>query len=416
MFVALLAILALAYGVLVFKEQKTATLLLLALLPIYLIRFSVGPVPSTLLEVFAIILIIGSFVKAKAWKMDYLRTLGPYRSATLLLLAASCFAVTFSPDPLGALGIWKAFFIEPVLLFFVFRFTFTERHDFVRGVWILGAVTVGIAAFALVQSATGLAIPPPWDVEVRATSLFDFPNAVGLFVAPVVTALIVIAGAYVGSTGTSTPAARSRIILSIMALCGVIACVLSQTEAAYIAIPAALLIVLLVSRASTKTKLSIILPCILLAAIAFGVSSTVREKLSLQDTSGQVRLSQWRETSVLLKEHPLVGAGLNGYPLVFAKYHDPHLYEIFQYPHNIVLNFWVELGLLGVIALILFILSTAKVVVLRRDDVLVLAAAAALLTMCIHGLVDVPFFKNDLVILTAFFIAMTLVKSERGRV
>jgi putative inorganic carbon (HCO3(-)) transporter len=361
------------------------------------------------------ILLAGSFVKAKAWKMDFLRTMGPYRVPILLLLAASCFAVAFSPDPFGALGIWKAFFVEPILLFFVFRFTFTEREDFVRGLWILGAVTAGIAAFALVQSATGLAIPPPWDVEVRATSIFDFPNAVGLFVAPIVAALVVIAVAYKGSAQRPTPTARTRVILAVIAAFGLLACFLSQTEAVYIAIPAALFIVLFASRASTKTKLSIILPCIILAAIAFGVSSTVREKLSLQDTSGQVRLSQWRETSDLLKDHPLVGAGLNGYPIVFEKYHDPRLYEIFQYPHNILLNFWVELGILGVIALIVFILSVGKVVVLRRDDVLVLAGAAALLTMCIHGVVDVPFFKNDLAILTVFFLAMTLVRPPAAK-
>jgi O-antigen ligase len=405
MFVALLLLLALAYAAVVFYDRKMAAFLLLGLLPTYLIRFSIGPFPSTLLEIFVLLFILAFIIKEKAWRIDYLRTLGVYRAPLLLLLGASCFAVTFSPDPLGALGIWKSFFLEPILLFFAFKFTFTERGDFVKGVGMLGLTVVGIAVFAIFQSVTGIAIPAPWDLEVRATSVFDFPNAVGLFVAPLVSAFIIFA---------SSPhlSHKCRTVFGVFGLLGIIACILSETEATYIAIPAALLIILAISRVSTKIKLSVIVPCIVLGVLAVGFSSSVRQKITLHDTSGEVRRSQWTETAELLTDHPFVGAGLNGYPEVFKPYHNPRLYEVFQYPHNILLNFWVELGLLGVIALLVFLVSVSQVVAFRRDDVIVLAAAAALLTMCIHGLVDVPFFKNDLAILTAFFLAMTLVKMD----
>ena len=114
----------------------------------------------------------------------------------------------------------------------------------------------------------------------------------------------------------------------------------------------------------------------------------------------------------MLKDRPLQGAGLGGYPTIFEPYHDAKLYEIFQYPHNVILNFWVEMGLFGVIAFLWLALVTGKLAWQRRNDPFVLAAFAALLTMAIHGLVDVPFFKNDLAVLTVFFMAMMLAQAR----
>jgi O-antigen ligase len=151
-----------------------------------------------------------------------------------------------------------------------------------------------------------------------------------------------------------------------------------------------------------------------------------RNKLLLQDYSGQVRLSQWSETVAFLKDNLFFGAGLNGYPEALTQYHNPTLYEIFQYPHNIFLNTWVELGVLGLIALIWFShLIFSSILRRRPKDLpelirlsakgrhLQLALFAALLTIFIHGLVDVPYFKNDLSLLTWTLLAGFSVTSSR---
>ena len=132
----------------------------------------------------------------------------------------------------------------------------------------------------------------------------------------------------------------------------------------------------------------------------------------LQDSSGLVRRAQWSETLTMLADRPFLGAGLNGYPAALAPYHDATFYEIFQYPHEIFLNSWSELGLIGLIALFIGAILVARTTWRRKDEVLVLAFAVAILTMTIHGLVDVPFFKNDLAILTAFCLVGMVVKKE----
>jgi len=72
------------------------------------------------------------------------------------------------------------------------------------------------------------------------------------------------------------------------------------------------------------------------------------------------------------------------------------------FPHNIVLNFWSELGLLGLLAFGWIVVATALAAWRgwRRGAPewrpLQLGVMLALLAVVVHGLVDVPYFKNDL--------------------
>lgn len=397
------AIVIISFSYLAYRDFKLALTVLLALLPTYLIRFSIGPIPTTLLEFLVLVTLGFWLVREKGYRLDFLRSMGVYRVPLLLLIAASCFAVAVAPDTFAALGIWKAFFVEPLLLFFVFRATFIEQKDWERGFFVLGAMVIGLSIFALVQKLTGIGIPAPWDIELRATSVFDFPNALGLFVAPIVSAAIVYASCSGHQLST-----KKRIAAGIIAVFGLLACILSETEAAFVAIPAACFIAMMLSTAPAKIKAGIGSVVLVVGLLSVLFVPVVREKLLLQDLSGQARLAQWHETGEYLKTHWLTGAGLSGYPTAIKPYHDAKIFEIFQFPHNILLNFWVELGLLGVFALILFIVTASRVAFMRRQDIFALMAFAALATMCIHGLVDVPFFKNDLSILGIFFLGMVL--------
>ncbi|MEK7108413.1 MAG: hypothetical protein AAB898_01965, partial [Patescibacteria group bacterium] len=109
-----------------------------------------------------------------------------------------------------------------------------------------------------------------------------------------------------------------------------------------------------------------------------------------------------------------------GYPIVFDAYHKARHIEIFQYPHQIFLNFWSELGLAGLVA---FFLLLARYFMTLRETLrrvpsaqpwvaMLVASMAALL---VHGLVDVPYFKNDLSMLTWTLIAILLIAARTER-
>jgi O-antigen ligase len=136
------------------------------------------------------------------------------------------------------------------------------------------------------------------------------------------------------------------------------------------------------------------------------------QQISFQNDSGKVRISQWQETWQMLKDRPLTGAGLAGYQEMLAPYHKAKHIEIYLYPHNLFLNFWSELSLGGLIVFFLIICkffkdSTKQLLVTHYW--LPVTLMAVMITLLVHGLVDVPYFKNDLSIFFWLLIGLSLI-------
>ena len=128
-------------------------------------------------------------------------------------------------------------------------------------------------------------------------------------------------------------------------------------------------------------------------------------KVGLSSYSAQLRFSGWRESAYLLADSPITGAGLAGFQTAVLRYHTTSFFEVFLYPHNVFLNFWVELGIVGLLLFFVFMYATLKqshhllTTTSSYKKALVLAGTTSLIIMLVHGMVDVPFFKNDLAII-----------------
>ena len=97
----------------------------------------------------------------------------------------------------------------------------------------------------------------------------------------------------------------------------------------------------------------------------------------------------------MLSDNGVTGAGLSGFPLTYPKYATCDK-QAFQYPHNIFLNFWVEMGFFGVALFLWISFVYLKILSKHGNDFLAVGLFGALVYIFIHGLVDVPYFKNDL--------------------
>lgn len=391
-----------------------AVAVVLALLPSYLLRTSIFGIPTTILEALVLGAIIGWTTRRP--RLDWLRG-NPLVAPTVLFLIAGTIAIFVSPDRIAALGIWKAYIIEPILFGILIADVMREQSARKFAVMGLACSAFFVTAIALLQHFAGFPIPPPWQAELRVTGPFEFPNAVGLFLAPIAVLFL-----------TNTRLRLSlpwRLSLGVAGALSILAIVFSKTEAGLIGIAAGLAFFVFQRPGLRSLRRPGL--CILILLFAFLLSplgAQLREKLLLQDFSGTVRRIMWSETVDMLRDRPLLGAGLSGYPIVFAPYHNDPAIEIFQYPHTIVLNFWSEMGLLGLIAFgwIIFeffrmTLSNPSLspLILRGER---LPLAAAMTTLLVHGLADVPYFKNDLSILfwtmIGFMVAATLPKTHQA--
>ena len=198
----LLAIFSGAFAYLSFRKFEWAVLLIIFLLPSYLIRFDILGLPLTLLEVMILIVFSvwvfknrqGLFLNIKSnlrGRRESARY--PFDWEIVFLLFVSFAAIIVAGLSNDAFGIWKAYFFEPILLFLIILNTFKGFSGLRKILWSLAASVFFISILAIYQKITGNLISnPSWAQEEtrRVVSFFGYPNAVGLFLAPLVIVFI----------------------------------------------------------------------------------------------------------------------------------------------------------------------------------------------------------------------------------
>ncbi len=129
----------------------------------------------------------------------------------------------------------------------------------------------------------------------------------------------------------------------------------------------------------------------------------------------QFRLCLWEGARDLLLDKPVLGAGLSGFKELYAKKYFTCDAEPLEYPHNWVLNFWTETGFLGLLGFLVVLWVYFKKLTVHllnpKTRWLALGFSAAMIYWLIHGLVDVPYFKNDLSL--EFWVILGLAEASR---
>jgi len=400
--------------------QRALTLLPLAL-PLYLVRFKIGPLPTTLLEILLLALFVVFTIShgRAGWKDGWTR-LGPWRWAVLAWFIVTLFEVWISPSIRTGFGLWRAYVLEPLLVLIVLAASITDENAERAMHRSLFAVTILLVLWSVFQFATGLGIPHPWDVSIaagrRATGPFPYPNALSLFVTPI--------GAWAFCLWLED---RRRFLSLATAVAAAIGIALARSNGGALAFAVVALIGIILAflgkpiKGAKRVVSGSLLGASLIAAIVVFAQTAWRNKIiaiaTLHEWSGKVRLTMWRETWDMLKAHWFFGAGFGGYPVIFAPFHKATYIEIFQYPHNILLNFWSETGIAGVLVFIWIVIVWIRRAQPRQNPSLIregqgwvsgrFASLAPLLAILIQGLVDVPYFKNDLAIVFWMLVFLT---------
>lgn len=424
-----------------------AVMLIIVLLPTYLLRFQVLGIPGTFLEATILISFVIWFIKAtnlkfNTWFKNRLkRQPYPFYLEIILILLAAFLGAFVANFSLASLGILKAYFFEPILLF-ILIFNVLPQAQGRQKILISLMIGAGLTAFlAIFQQITGSFIFNPFWAQPearRVVSWFGYPNAIGLFLGPII---LILSGWLINTWKNKQKNTALLFIIILTIIASALAIYFAKSEGAIIAITITGLVCLFLINRLTRIVAFTSLVIFSISFILFTpLQNTITEKILLQNLSGEIRKQQWRETWQTFKGSRIIlGNGLSNYQSAIKPFHQEGIFfnrdkidnfhsilygsaelrakywqpvEIYLYPHNIFLNFWTELGLLGVLVfswLILKYLIISWRIFQTSQNFIALGLFGAMLTILIHGLVDVPYFKNDLSIL--FFIILALLGS-----
>lgn len=410
------------------QRREWGVYLIILLLPSYQIRFQLFGLPMTFLEGMILLLTGIELIwlvrekQLKTFWQNQFRQPVPRSVFILLFLAAATISVFVAPDLIKAAGLWKAFFIEPVVFFFLVL-SIIDSKEKVRGLMFsLALLVLALSAFGVFQYLTLYNLPPSWwdtgFAERRITSLVNHPNALAHLLGPplaLLTMLFVSKPARLEWPQGQSGGRFSHYVLSAAVPLGFLTLFLSFSRAGWLAVFASLTLFGLVTQHRKKVLAAALLIVVLILLVPVS-----REKIiSLttgQDLSQKNRYVLWSAAADIIKKSPVLGVGLTGFREAYKNYPLGPDRVVQNYPHNFFLNFWVEIGLVGLAGMVGIVGMFYRQVfqLLKQDRALALAAAAAMAVILLHGQVDVPYFKNDLSVLFWTILALPFLSGVRS--
>lgn len=375
--------------------------------PLYVVRWHVGAIPTTLLELL-IMLTVATYA------VSVLAGVAPRPARTqldipiVMLVVAGAIGVFVAPDHRGAAGIFRAYLVEPVLVYYVATAVLPRGRaiEQVIATWAVGAVL-----FCLYDLFVfGHAVVTHTLVPGHAQAAFNIdPNSVALYLEPLI-------GVAVGFAvlGSGTMRREAAVAAAVM-----LAAELATLSRGGLLALGALAVIAAVTLPSARVRVAVLVASVVGATGLLFMPLIGPRLLHVLDPrfgTFVIRGQIWVASIRMLRDHPVFGAGINAYQSTMAPYRagDPYIVPE-PYPHNIFLSSWTEIGLLGLAAFtwILAFLIVAPWRAYRRarsaQRALLWGLGAAFTMLLVHGLVDTPYWKNDLSLEFWVLAAITIV-------
>lgn len=314
-----------------------------------------------------------------------------------LLLVASLLSLAVTQYPLLSVRELRADILEPVLFFMLLQ-TWPAATRWSLYGFLAAAGVTAIAAIA--QAALGIGGTAVEGV-LRVQAWYPSPNHLALMLGRAWPFLVAAA------------LVRPRWMWIGAAIVG-LALVLTFSTGGWIGTLAATLVVLAaLGYRKLATWVGGASGLLLVVVSGLAILGKLPERLNPLRQTGGFRLDLWESSLEMLRDHPLFGVGLDNFVYVYQQFYlregaaaEPSL----SHPHNWILNFWLSLGLLGLIAFVWLLVGLWQQARLRPMRWVVAGALGAVTDMLVHGFIDNSYFLVDLAFV--FWLCLVLVEAR----
>lgn len=255
---------------------------------------------------------------------------------------------------------------------------------------------VGVALYALVAYVSGAGIIAAEGVR-RARAFYGSPNNL---------ALVMERALPLGLAAAIWARSRGRRWLYALG-CAPVALALLLTYsrgALLVGVPAALATLALISGKRARWAVLALAAVGALALIPALGSERFRSLFDLSQGTSFLRVSLWQAAWDMVRDHPILGVGLDNFLYYYGDYIRPgaEVDRWLSHPHNVLLDFWLRLGI-GGLALIAALLASYARRALRAVRTLdgdaraiAIGLMAAMAGALAHGCIDSFFFVTEL--------------------
>lgn len=381
------------------------------LIPTYLLRYTVLGIPTTFLEILIYIGVVWLIISQPlALTIERLRpVLIRYWLPIFLILLGAGVGTVIAPDTRDALGLLKAYIVDPILFFGVLTAAFdVKERPRQLEIIFLSVLALGFAVALSSFFVTG-GVTDGRSLGVYALDTTASPNFLSLLLAPI--CALALVGALFGGYKLY------RFVAFIMFGAMLAGLVLSGSRGGLLALAAASGVVVLTyiykqSGGAIRKMVAWLVPLFLVLALFVGIAAT-RPNFSSsasqrETTSNNLRYEIWRTTVIdILPTYWLTGVGLGNYQTRFTEITQDrvnfpeYISPWARTPHNFFLTIWTNFGLTGLLGFIgILILAIDNLLrAPKQHQTYQIGLVAMLLVILVHGFVDATYWKNDLALL-----------------
>jgi len=392
----------------VFFKKATDLLILLNVffLQSYIVRFDILAYHSNLQEVLicllGLVFLVKILVEKKFWQtIKNLRK--HWIITTFIILSVLSVLTTDTIEYTYFLRHIKFIFFGSVLAF-IFLENFTEKSEQKKAINIMGLGAVAIGIFSLIYNILGYGVTQ----DLRLAGPFESAVILSYYLTPFFI--------YFSIEFFENFKKKHNLFLAI-----ILGLLIILTRSIGSIVGAFLVLIIYLLKKSDLgilknriSKIALIIATILI--LASGVYIKILPAFETNNTSLGERGQIWKTSMYLLKEPTTIiwGLGLGQFEEYYRTksvealgkapldFNNPH-------PHNIFFLFIFEYGLLGLFFIIICIYRTIKILK-KSDDTsdLKVVVGFMLLYFFLHGMIDSPFFKNDMTFLMILFMEIAL--------
>ena len=332
----------------------------------------------------------------------------------ILFVAGAIMSILYQSQSvsLTSLGQLKSWFLFPLVfaltLYSLQRGEYKERM-LIYGSWLVGVI---IVAFTALYGYSHHILT----YDGRLAFPYNSPNFLALLVAPGI--LLAIFFLFQANTWCKRAFFLSTATLLLIPL------YLTHSYNTWLALILAVLASLLLlwiqkTESESRQKLGIFVAVVVLALgilLFLEHDSSKWQDLFLEDSRSSLdsRVMIWQSSWAILQDHWFLGIGVGNFQreyLAYQPHFTPYLEWAVPQPHNLLLAVWLQTGSLGLLG---FILILGRLVVRlfestqrKNQNEGGLLLALWFVFLC-YGLIDTPYFRNDLAFLFWLQVLLTL--------
>lgn len=377
-------------------STKNLIYLTLFFTPVYLIRFSIFEIPLNWLDILILFTITIWIYENKFNLREEIRLSSRklfFILPSILLILLGLFVSSFLNENLSKeLGIIKSWFVLPIIFGFII---FNEIKNAVDLRKILD--TIFFSSLSISVIGISYFILGNLTYDERLSAVYLSPNHLAMIISP---------GLLIGfwNIVIAKKINLTKIILILPILSSLF---LTRSYGAWIAIILSLTIILFFTH--RKIILYFLLICFMFFIFEYD-SDKLNQIFNLDGNSSlSSRIAIWNSSVKILSDNWLWGIGPGNFQekyLDYQKYFPPYPQWAVPQPHNVFLAFWLQAGFLGLIGFSYLIISwfikTIKTLISSKDFYqrnILLILVTIIFSVLIHGLIDTPYWKNDLALI-----------------